>query len=411
MVGQMNREVYLDLYGPIAHDSPEDDMAWDLYQTAAVARIRDISLSSTPSSFAPHGVALSRFQHSVAVGYLGRKLCDRRPTIRPYRDTLIAAGICHDLGSPPFSHIAEIFMHALTGKTHEEQTKIVLAKGGEVAKLLEKYGVEPAEVVGLINGSPDHPLSALVAGSIDLDNISNSQDLLRSLGYRDELFYHPLKLIEAFRFRDGKLLLDSGYLKELLGWAEARRKLYDLLYAEPNLSAATMLYRALEFAFAEGTIKEDFFKLGESDALHFLRYDAGKEAQKLLLREWQWQHYPRLYEQLNPEEDMRIVSLYDDWRLRKDFTDRVAKDLKVPLDEIALYAGRDRGEKAITLPFIGERVEAATELFSGRQGQQRLALFAHKRHLERLAQDRVTEIIENAVAELPEAEEVGHVFC
>ena len=406
----MERVIYLDLYGAIPHVSPDDDMAWQLYQTSAVARIRDISLSSTPSVFAPHGVALSRFQHSVAVGFLARKLCDWRPTLRGNRDTLIAAGICHDLGSPPFSHIAEIFSYSLTGKTHEQQTARVLRKGGEVAKVLEAYGVDPEEVVQLITGSEEHPLAPLIAGSLDLDNISNSQDLLRSLGYRDELLYHPLRLVEAFRFQQGRLLLDSGYLKELLGWAEARRKLYDLLYSEPNLSASTMLYRALEFAFDAGELDESFFKFSEADALHFLRFEATPPARRLVASEYQWKHYPRVYERLNREQDMRIVSLYDDWRLRKEFADRLASELGVKHEELVLYVGRDRGEKAITLPFIGDKAEAAAALFSGRQGVQRLSIFAHKRHQEELTTERVGEVLEEALLDLPEAEEVGHVF-
>jgi HD superfamily phosphohydrolase len=406
----MQRTVYLDLYGEVSHDAPEDAMAWDLYQTEAVSRIREISLSSTPSAFAPHGVALSRFQHSVAVGHLARKLCDWRPTMRPWRDALIAAGICHDLGSPPFSHIAEAFSYALTGRTHEQDTARVLESKGEIGKLLRSYDVDPAEVVALINGDPTHPLGALIAGSLDLDNISNSQDLLRSLGYRDELLYHPLRLVEAFRFQQNKLLLDSAFLKELLGWAEARRKLYDLLYSEPNQSATSMLYRALEYAFAEGALDEGFFRLSEPDALHFLRHEVGGETQKLIQAEYQWRHYPRLLETSTREEDMRVVSLYDNWELRKEFTDELARSLKIKPVELCLYVGRDRGEKAITLPFIGERMEAATALFAGSKGRQRVALFAHKRHLELRDSDRVREAIAAAITELPVAETVGHVF-
>lgn len=407
----MEKTIYLDLYGSISFEAEEDQLSWQLYQTEAVSRLRDISLSSTPSAFAPHGMALSRFQHSVAVGYLARKLCDWRPAMRPWREPLIAAGICHDLGSPPFSHIAEAFSYALTGKTHEQATADVLAPKGEIGKLLSAYGVNPAEVVGLINGDPTHPLSALIAGSLDLDNISNSQDLLRSLGYRDELLYHPMKLVEAFRFQQGELKLDSSYLKEILGWAEARRKLYDLLYSEPNLSAGAMLYRALEFAFADGALDEEFFALSEPDALHHLRHEVGGKTAQIIKAEYQWRHYPRLLETTSRVEDMRVASLYDDWELRKQVTDQLAADLKIKTEEFVLYVGRDRGEKSVTLPFIGPHAEGATALFAGSKGKQRLAIFAHKRHIELRDSERVRAVLAAAVAELPEAIEVGHVFA
>jgi HD superfamily phosphohydrolase len=404
------RQIYLDLYGPIVFESPDDDLFWELFQTEAFARLREISLSATPSAFAPHGVALSRFQHSVAVGFLARKLCDRRPSLRPYQRLLVTAGLCHDLGSPCFSHTAEIFSYALTGRTHEQETMRVLDGRGEVGRLLRRFAVDPREVVQLITGDDEHPLSPLIAGSLDLDNISNSQDLLRSLGYRDELLYHPLKLVEAFRFREGRVVLDSSYLAEMLGWAEARRKLYGLLYSESNLSASVMLYRAIEFAFARGAVDIGFFRLSEPDALSYLRHEVGGETSSLIRDAYQWRHYPCIFERHSREEDMRLVSLYDDWRLRKEFTDRIADELGLKPVELTLHVGRDRGEKAITLPFVGEHAEAAAALFSGSKGRQRLSLFAHPRHVDLRHAQRVVETVDRCLCDLPEAPAVGHVF-
>ncbi len=405
----MDRAINLALYGKIDH-SPEDDMAWQLYQTHGLARLRDISLSSVPSRFAPHGVATSRFQHSVAVGYLARWLCDNRRSLREYRNTLIAAGLCHDIGSPPFSHVSEIFLFDMTGKTHEEQTEHLLAKGSELAGLLERYGVDPSEVIEIVTGRHE-VLGPLIAGSIDLDNLSNSIDLLDSLGYRDDPPYRPTDLVKAFLFRGGKAYLDTSYLKDILGWAEARRRLYTLLYAEPNLSAMTMLYRAIEFAYANDALQEDFFQLGESAAITLLANDAGIEAAELIDYEDRWQHYPLLYEQVTLKEDMRLASLYADWKARKDFTDRLALQLNIPLTEISLYVGRGPGEKSINLPIWGDCAEHASALFAGRQGKQRLAIFAHKRHARLKDSRKIKRVLEAAINELPVATEINHVFA
>jgi hypothetical protein len=404
----MQRRIHLALYGNIEH-GPDQDMAWDLYQSEALTRLRDISLSSVPSRFAPHGVATSRFQHSVAVGYLARRLCERRSSLREHGQLLCAAGLLHDIGSPPFSHISEIFFYALTGRTHEEQTERLLRPSTELGSILRRYGVDPDRVVELVTGRDPH-LGALIAGSIDLDNVSNTIDLLASLGYHNDLPYHPMRLLDAFRYRNRQLVLDAAFLPELLGWAKARRMLYGLLHSEPNLSAATMLYRAIEFAFAEGGIRSSFFALGESDALSFLRYDAGPHAAALVDAELRWRHFPLLGEWVNHDEDPRLRSLYEDWEARKRFTDQLAAALGIPAHELTLYVGVDRGEKAITLPFIGEAAGPAVQLFAGRTGRQRLSLFAHKRHRRLQGSRKLADTTRRLVSELPENHAPAHEF-
>lgn len=404
----MERIVRLALYGDIEHPSPELDLVWDIFQSEALTRLRDISLSSTPSRFAAHGMAASRFEHSVGVAFLARKLCDRRAPLREHRDLLMSAALCHDIGSPPFSHISELFFYDLTGRTHEQETQRLLAPGTELHDLLSSNGVAPEEVVELVTGK--HPqLGGLIAGSIDLDNIDNSLHLLRSMGYDAEA-YRPLELIKAFRWRSGKVSLDTAYLSQIIGWAEARRQLYDLLHAEAHLSSATMLYRALEFAYSDGHLDAGFFSLGESDAMHVLGNRCGKKAGLLLNRALRWRQYHLLEERLMKDEDPRLVSLYDDWRLRKDFTDGLAAELGIPEVDFALYTGRDRGEKSIDVPFVGDHAEEVAALFARRSGPQRLALFSEKSHLRLKGTRRLERALEAALDRLPEAASPAHVF-
>ena len=393
----MQRVVRLPLYGEIEH-GPADDLAWNIYQSAELARLRDISLSSVPSRFAPHGVATSRFQHSVAVGYLARLLCARQPELADERDLLVSAALLHDSMSTPFSHISEVFLYDRTGRTHEQQTRVLLSGDGELVDLLARHRVDPLRVSDIVTGR-DRLLGSLIAGSIDLDNVSNTVDLLASLGYHDELPYHPVRLVDAFVFADGELRLDTAFLSELLGWAKARRMLYGLLHSEPNLSAATMLYRAIEFAYAAGAIGEDFFAMGESEALLFLRRHAGRQASDLIEAEERWRHFPRLHERQLDVEDPRLVGLYGDWRARKAFTDELARRLGIPAEEMTFYVGRDRASKPIDVPFIGDGAEAAAALFSEVRVRQRLAVFAHKSHQALRDSQRVADTVDALIDE------------
>lgn len=407
IIDLMDRVIRLRLYGEIDHQGREGDFCWQLYQSDALTRLRDVSLSSTPSRFAPHGMAASRFEHSVGVGYLARKLTDWREPLKDHRFELLASALLHDIGSPPFSHISEIFLWDLTGRTHEEETARLLHGRGELAAILKDYGVDPLRVIEIVNGR-DPFLGPLIAGTIDLDNVDNSIHLLRSLGYDEEPPYHPMRLLKAFRIQNGQVSLSSSYLSEILGWQEGRRSLYGVVHSEPNLSSATMLYRALEYAYLGGYLEADFFRLGESEAMSHLLHSSGREPARLLSLALSWHHYPLIYQNLTKEEDPRLVSVYDDWQLRRKFTNKIAKDLGIKPGDIAIYVGRDRGEKAIKLPFVGENSDEVAAFFHSRQGPQRLAVFADSSHKHLLGTKKVKKAIKKAIRDLPEKDPKNH---
>lgn len=405
----MQKLIHLHLYGEIDHEGEMGKMAWNLYQSEAMTRLRDVSLSSVPSRFSPHSMAASRFEHSVGVGYLARKLSDWRKPLEDYKFTLLAAALLHDIGSPPFSHISEMFLWDLTGNTHEEETGRLLRSGGQLATILDSFDVDPQEVREAINGK-NNPLGSLVAGSVDLDNIDNSIHLLQSLGYADRVQYDPLKLIKAFRIRDKEVYLDSRYVSELIGWQDSRKALYDILYLEPNLSAASMLYRALEYAYAGGYLDKDFFRMGESDALHHLLNHSGRQSVRILERALTWKHYPRVWNFSSLEEDKRLVPLYDNWKARKAFADRLADDFGIRSTSLAIYVSRARGEKNIDLPFQGQKATAAAKMFTNTPGSQRFSIFVERGQAQKLlrAPKSLEKIVERALADLPEAEEGAH---
>lgn len=398
------------LYGQIPHGD-EDQMAVELYQTATFARLRDISLSSVPSRMSPTGQAASRFEHSVGVAYLGRRLCQRRPVFRPYRNAIIAACLLHDTGSVAFSHTTEIFQKHMTNKTHEQAVAGILQRK-EIATILTKYDVDPEEVMQLIEGK--HPvLGGLVAGSIDLDNLDNSARLLRSLGAVKEPHYDPAELCYAFTLRNGKLGLDASYLKEILGWAECRQQLYgEVLYGDTNQSAANMLYRALEIAYSTGNLPREFFTFGESEAITWLTKEAPKASRKLVKAALRWRFYKLLHELPPVLSDKRLARLASDWQARKVFADELAKQLQVPAEAVTVYVGRDKGARKIPLPFYGEHAEACAALFGSKQGKQRLRVFVDAEAVEinETNAKRANEIIEQLLADVEPSESEKNYF-
>jgi HD superfamily phosphohydrolase len=377
------------LYGILRHGADESLCA-ELYQTGPLARLRDISLSSVPSQMSQTGHASSRFEHSAGATYLARELCRRNPkTFGPWRDVLTCAVLLHDTGSVPFSHTAEIFQHDMTGRTHEQAVVDVLSQR-DIKRILKKYDVDAGQVLELIEGR--HPqLGGIVAGSIDLDNLDNSARLIRAMGWVKEPQYRPEVLIGAFKLRSGGLSLDSAYAREIMGWRDCREELYgSILYRDNKLAAACMLYRALEAAYAAGSLGPAFFEMGEGAAVAFLRSDQVPAVTRdLIERCVRWQFYELAWgwERTSQRENPKIKRLSGDWNARKAFADGLAKALKIKPERVAVHAGRDKGIKPIDLPFTGRDADACSDMFSQREKRQRLSVFLHPD--VRADQDRV----------------------
>jgi len=389
----MQRVLHLPIYGPIQYGS-ERDLAWDLFQTDAAARLRDISLSSVPSNFSPHGMPASRFQHSAAVSHLAYLAGAYLELDHGLRDHLVAAAILHDSGSPPFSHISEGFMHDLLGRHHEAEVARVLAEDESVKSALREHGVDPHPVLEIITGK--HPrVGKLLAGSIDLDNIDNSLHLLHSLTGITPLPYNPERMVQAFCWKDEQLALHSDHLANVLAWEDTRERLYRVLYQPVNLSAAAGLYRSLELAYEQNSLDEAFFRMREDQALRFLS-DLGGGIREIVHDLATWHHYPEVLRWEDQPATQELQDLAGDPKARMEVADRVAEDLALERHQLAFYVGSGRGAKAIPLPWCGERAEAAGNLFPGRDAKIRVALYCqgyHDKSFHRVARESLNQAL------------------
>lgn len=396
------------LYDVINAGAAEELMS-RLVQTRPMERLRDISLSSVPGQWLPMGYPSSRYEHSMGVAHLAVRVC-QRPEFAKHLLEMMVAAMFHDSGTVPFSHATEIFQHDATGLTHEQAAKLALADEA-VATILAEHGVDAARVFSLITG--EHPeLGGILAGSIDLDNLDNSARLLRALGGAKEPPYSPERLSEAFVLESGQLKLDASYVQDIAGWVKCRDMLYTgLLYQDDRVAAGTMLYRALEFAYAAGLIDEQFFALGEGTALAYLRSRAMPlPVRQLIDRASCWQFYDCVLD-IDAQDDLtrsRIMRLADDWKARKDFADELAKSLRVHPSFVTVQAGRDKGVKEIKLAFTGKDAAACSLLFDKPDASYSLKVF--------LAPD-CREGTGSAAAELAvemlacvEGIEIGHSF-
>jgi len=136
--------------------------------------------------------------------------------------------------------------------------------GGEVPEIIQKHGGSFKKVLSLISGD-QKPFGPLIAGTIDLDNLDNTLRFGMGAGLVKRL-YEPENLANAFG-KNSHLYIDGRVERDLDGWEFCREQVYSSVYSEANLSSGTMLVRAIELAFKNGDINEEFFFHTDHQAL------------------------------------------------------------------------------------------------------------------------------------------------
>ncbi|MEM2739154.1 MAG: HD domain-containing protein, partial [Candidatus Bathyarchaeia archaeon] len=146
----------------------------DSYPVQRLRRLRQLA----GAEYVYPGANHTRFEHSVGVMYLAGKVVEN-PNIHQivHEEDIEAvriAGLLHDVGHGPFSHV---FEHLLTGKlnkTHEDITMWII-KNSELKDVISKLGYKPEYIAELAAGSlledPKAFLNQIIRSSIDVDKL------------------------------------------------------------------------------------------------------------------------------------------------------------------------------------------------------------------------------------------------
>ncbi|KAL7754222.1 hypothetical protein RI367_000203 [Sorochytrium milnesiophthora] len=99
------------IHDPCHGDIELDDLSWRVIDTPQFQRLRELKQLGTAYYVFP-GATHNRFEHSLGVGYLANQLITRfqqqQPELEINEEDVTAitlAGLCHDLGHGPFSHL------------------------------------------------------------------------------------------------------------------------------------------------------------------------------------------------------------------------------------------------------------------------------------------------------------------
>ena len=338
------------LYGP--WELPE--VIEKLMRTKQMARLRNITQSTLPNGLIVEGPMPSRFHHGLGVCYLASLVVRHNQALSDYKGLLLVAALLHDAGNPPFSHLSEHFLKEATGKNGESFLEVML-DGSETEKVLKDFGMRTEEVVAMVTGS-EKPLSEVLHGSMDLDNLDNVGRHNR-FAHLTDATYDAQKIASSFFFNGAMWHLPESCFSDARVWQELRFRVYRHIYRSPHLNLAMMVYRALEIAFCEEEIENDFFFHDDNTALSYLRACNEKTA-RLVQSATRWAWYDEVVsaEFQNPSEKLRTLSAH--WKGRKRLADTIAEKLGVSQEKVCAYIGAGKEKRRIHMPFITKNARA-----------------------------------------------------
>lgn len=325
-----------------------------LVHTKEMARLRNISMSVMPNNLIVSGPIPSRFQHGMGVCFLATLVSDRNPNLSEYEMLLPVSALLHDAGNPPFSHLSEPFLKEVTGYDGESFLAQIL-DGSETEKILKEYGIKTEHVVSMVTGNMK-PISEVLHGSIDIDNLDNVGRFARAANISIPDF--QARYISAmFRFsNDEWFFLDATprgdfHEETTKKWQGARAIVYNSIYSAPHLNLAMMLQRAVELAYSAGELEKEFFFLDDNAAILYLKM-CNKGTTRLVNCALRWEWYDEVLNLDYTDPPEKLKTLSDDWSGRTHIADMLAGKLKIPKEDVCAMVSKGRDFRKITIPFV-----------------------------------------------------------
>lgn len=255
----------------------------DTPQFQRLRRLRQLSAAHLTYPGAEH----TRFHHSLGVLHVAGKIAQRLQGAELITDEeaqkLRLAGLLHDLGHGPFSHLFEEVLQKL-GLKHEQMTSRII-KETQLADIITSTGLDPEEMSTLSIGQHEnekHYLNQVIAGQFSADVL----DYLPRDSYFTGVEYGRIdidRLVRSMDIIDDQLAVRDTALYALEAMVIARYEMFKAVYFHRSVrSAEVMLVRAMQLAdeelgFTGFETVEEYHKLDDNTAIQRLLTLKGSE--------------------------------------------------------------------------------------------------------------------------------------
>jgi len=179
------------------------------------------------------GANHTRLEHSIGCSYLAGKIATQLELTKDEKRTVVAAGLLHDIGHPPMSHILEKFLPV----PHETQAarlitgeeKLFLPNSGQIPEILQSHGLNPEKIAEIVSGKQRNYLGNIIAGDIDADRL----DYLLRDAYYTGVSHGNIgiqRIIKMLKIRDGKICVLEKGVRSVEEMLVARMQMYPAVY-------------------------------------------------------------------------------------------------------------------------------------------------------------------------------------
>jgi len=280
--------VYDRIYGKLNYPK----IIWSLIDCPGILRLREIGMGNVKFISFPSFSAVTRYEHALGVCHLTDLASTSLNLPEKDRIELMIAALYHDVTTPPFAHAMEEILKSYYGFDHEKHFHdLVTGQSndlggyhaqifqGRALKLIEvcqsaearRIGIDLFRIPKLVFGKDDDPLSNLISGDIDLDNIDNVVRSASAMGIDGADKYLAEEIAKSFILYKGEKIAISETAKSFIEkWKKLRETLYEMILCSiDDFSLQTMLKHALrnliESSDENIKLREEDWKLTEDD--------------------------------------------------------------------------------------------------------------------------------------------------
>ena len=235
----------------------------DYPQLQRLRRVKQLGFISLIYPGANH----SRFEHSIGTMHLASKLADQLELSKDDKDLVRIAGLLHDAGHGPFSHVSE----AVLGVNHEEITAFVIEKTSIHDKLSEKFDTK--EIIDIING--EGKLGPIISGDLDMDRMDY---LIRDSHYTGVAYgvIDTERIISNLKL-ERELILDIKGVQAAESALTARYLMYPSVYQHHTTRIINAMFRRClrDLINQDNLDPKDMYKYDDSDMISMCRHSEG----------------------------------------------------------------------------------------------------------------------------------------
>jgi HD superfamily phosphohydrolase len=314
----------------------------DSYPVQRLRRLRQLA----GAEYVYPGANHTRFEHSIGVMYLAGKVAEN-PNISQViseeeAEAVRIAGLLHDVGHGPFSHVFEHLLTKKLNKTHEDVTAWII-KHSELKDLLGRLGYKAEDIAELAVGSLSMGgkafLNQIIRSSIDVDKL----DFVVRDTYHTGAeygFVDVFRLIHTFDVLDGNLAVDMGALSTLESFIIARIESFKSIYFHRvGRAAQIMLATALERADEElglSSFKTPEEYLSMDDYTVWAMLKNCKKSSPIIKNLEKRRMLKCAYEQTFYVKDKTVSNIFSAEEFRNQIRNKIAKDAKVDPEAIII---------------------------------------------------------------------------